>query len=259
MSLKRKVKDLNDVPEGYRTAYAKVGDEYVLQLDDDGLAAKLSEFRDNNITLMQEKASLEKLLSSFDGFKGMDAEQAREALDLIQKQKDNKMISEGKIEELLEQRTETMRGDFAGKTEALQAQLEKAAGQSEKYEGLYKSIVIDSQIQNAVSGFAVVRSGAMNDILSRAKSVWTIDENGTPVAKNGDKVLYGKDGKNPMSMAEYAQNLYADANFLFEPNSGGNASGNRDTAPPGSVISRSDNAAINSNLSDIASGAITVE
>jgi hypothetical protein len=41
----------------------------------------------------------------------------------------------------------------------------------------------------------------------------------------GGKVLYGKDGKNLLSFTEWAEDLYKEASFLFEPSKGSGALG----------------------------------
>jgi len=258
MALKKTVKSLDEVPEAYRGEYQEIGGIYVLNLDGDDFSSKLGEFRDNNINLMKEKQELENRLNQYKEFDGLDPEAARNALAELQKQQDQKMISEGKLEELLLQRTEKMRSDYDGKLESYTNQLDKFKAKSDMFENRYKSTVIDAQIQNAVSEVASVRPGAMTDVLSRARGVWNIDDEGNLVPMRDGKVMYGKDGKDPISMNEYAQSLYHEANYLFEPNSGGNSSGNRDGGINGETVDANDSQAINSNLVDIASGKVQV-
>ena len=61
----------------------------------------------------------------------------------------------------------------------------------------------------------------MGDILARGRKVWHLDETGNPVPKENDKILYGKDGKAPMTFDEWAIVQMEVASFLFEPSTGG--------------------------------------
>lgn len=258
MALKKTVTSLDGLPEAIQSLYQQVGDVYVLQLDGDDTASKLNEFRDNNINLMKTNEEMESKLKQFAAFEGIDPDAAREAMEELQKQRDQKMISEGKLEELLTQRTEKMRSDYDGKLDSYAQQMEKLQQRGAMFEDKYKTTVIDAQIQQAVSEVASVRPGAMTDVLSRARGIWNIDEDGNLVPTRDGKVIYGTDGKDPISMNEYAQGLYHEANYLFEPNSGGNASGNRDGGTVGNIVDSNDTDAINNNIIGIASGEVKV-
>jgi len=200
MGLKTTLSSLEGLPEAISSLYQQVGDVYVLQLEDNNFSQKLGEFRDQNIDLLKTNDGLKTKLEGLAGFDGLDAEEVREALATLQKQKDNKMISEGKLEELLGQRTDKMRSDYDGKMLSLEQIIEKQTARGDMFEKRYSTTVIDAQIQNAVSEVASVRPGAMTDVLARARRVWSVNEDGDLLPQRDGKVMYGADGKDPISM-----------------------------------------------------------
>ncbi len=171
---------------------------------------------------------------------------------------DKKMIDAGQLDELLLERTDRMRGDFEGQRESMQKLLDEANGTSSNYKTQLEKVVIDSSIQTAVGNVATVKQGAMQDVLSRAKSVWKLDENGAPLpVDHQGKTIYGKDGSKQVSMEEWAEGLLSEAPYLFEGSKGGGAGGG-DHRSSGSKVLGSNQEALSNNLEDIAAGKVEV-
>lgn len=266
MKLRAVYKTLEEVPEQFRDLYTKVGEDFVLDVDDSDFKTKISEFRDNNLSLrkqVEDAASSEERLKQMQDklslYGDMDPEEAKKALEDLQQVKDKKMLDEGKIEELFAERTERMRADYGSKIEALEKALDSVktseAGIREK---LHKT-VIDTSLQNAVSNVATVRKGAMQDILSRGRGVWMLDDEGNPVPRSDDgKVMYGPDPAKPITMEEWAQGLVLDAGYLFEGSKGGGAGGGMDDSGAEGYVDVADSRAVSDNLEQIASGEIKV-
>lgn len=235
---------------------AEGSDDYTLDVDDSDYKKKLGEFRGNNITMRKKLEDLEKLA---DQYKGVDLKKYTAAMKQIEDLEDDKLINAGDLDKVIEQRTERMRADFTGQTEALEKRAkaaEKAAKASTEH---LSKVLIDSQVQTAVGEVGSLKKGAMDDVLGRARKVWFLQE-GAPVPMDGDSVRYGKDGKSPMTMGEWAESLMEEAPFLFEGNKGAGAGGN-DLQPPGSklAIPGSDKDAFAANLKDIAAGKVAVD
>jgi hypothetical protein len=274
MALKATIKSLNDVDEAFRSLYVQQGDVYVLDLDDSDFKAKIGEFRDNNVALKQEIEKLQKQAGTTDEMREMlkryegidDPDAAREALEKIKSIEEKKLIDAGQIDQVVEQRlnerTDRMKRDYESKIEAL----EKANGDWEaKYQGTHgrlSEVLIDTALQQAVTGVAPIKKGAMQDILSRGRRVWSLNDQGLPEARNAEgKIMYGKDGKEPITQEEWAQSLLYDAPYLFEGNAGGGAGGGGGGGNTGEkgIISASDQDAINANIDKIASGEVIVQ
>jgi len=266
--LKATVKALTEVDEKYRELYKQVGEEFVLDLDDGDYKTRISEFRNNNIELTRQLeemkkqgASVEEMQKKLAEFDGIDVEQAKEAMEQARQMKDKKLLDAGKIDELIAERTERMRQDYDGKVSALQKALENAEGSAGEFKNKLSTVVIDNSLQQAVSQVAAVRKGAMQDIIARGRSVWSLDDQGNPIPNGPDgSVLYGADAKTPLSMTEWAESLVKEADYLFDGNAGGGGGGNdkgKSGGDPKGVPSH-DADAIGANLEGIASGQVTV-
>lgn len=268
MALKAVIASLEDVAEGYRGLYTQVGDQYVLDLDDKDYKNRLSEFRDNNIELTKQaqaakalEEQLEALRTQAAQYEGIDPEAAREAMEKMSAIEEKRLIDAGKLDEVVEQRVgarvERMQADYSGKIKALEEALDKTQTNEGTLRGRLTNVVIDNALQNAVTGVASVRKGAMMDILSRGKQVWSLDDSGNPVPMRDGEVIYGKDGKQPITMEEWGQSLLLEAPYLFEGNAGGGAGGNLNGEAAG-VVKFNDTDGLSANLEDIASGKVRV-
>ena len=253
--LKAYVKSLDDVPQDWHSLYIQEDDGYVLDVEDRDFKAKVSEFRDNNIALRREldkskehEKELATLRKQVQRFKGIDPEKAAEAMKKIQAVEEQKMIDAGQIDEIVQQRTERMRADLEEKNQTAEAR-------AKKFEQLYRSNVIDNGLQQAINQVGRVRSGAMTFALKHGHDVWTVDEEGRPVPQGKDgQVLYGKDGKQAITMQEWAQSLMVEAPYLFEDSAGGGSSSTKRDGAGAKRIPYNDQATLNASIEDIASG-----
>jgi hypothetical protein len=215
-----------ELPEAVQGLY-KQGADGNYHLEVEGLVpkTKLDEFRQNNIDLQKAKAELE---AQVEKFKDIDPDKAKEALAKLKELDEKKLFDEGKIDELVESRVQTMRSDFESQIKALKDNNKALKDELAAKDGRLKEVVIDQAITAAYDEMGVkIKPGALQDVLSRARGVWSLDEEGNPVAMDGDKKLFGKDGENPLTVAEWAGGLMANAKHLFEESSGGGSPNNR--------------------------------
>jgi hypothetical protein len=208
--------------DAFKGAYVKSGDgKWHLDTDEDvDKQNKLKEFRDNNIKLMKEMDDLQKKIGAY----GTTPEEVKKMQARIQEIEDKKLIEAGKLDELVSQKTERMRADFENQLTALKKAVDEKELTLTQAHNRLSEVLIDSEITKAVTAVGGVRKDAMQDILARGRRIWKL-EDGKPVPKEGDRILYGKDGKEPITFDEWAQVLVASAPFLFEPNSGSGAGG----------------------------------
>lgn len=249
MELEAFVQTLDTVPEALHAAYEAAEGGFVLKVKDTDFQKKIGEFRGNNIQLAQQLEEAQKKLKNFEG---VDPTKYKEQQDVLRKLEEKQLLEAGQVEKVLEQRTQTMRADYEGKVQALQAQAEELQKKASTYKRNLDTIAVDNAIIKAVTDIAQPKRNALEDIKLRAKTVWRVQENGDLIPMDGDRVLYGKDGTAPMSPTEWAMNLTGIAPYLFEPSTGGGSQGGGRSQQSGDkLVSRS---AFNSNLEDIASG-----
>lgn len=221
--MKRKLtgEEYEKLSEEVQGLYKKEGDgNYYLDVEGESedLKAekeKVKEFRANNITLQKRIEEFEKK------YKGIDPDKVKELEQKFQDIEDKKLLEEGEIDKLVEQKTERMRLDYEAQIEALTKDNEKLSTDIRGLQERLSSEIIDSGITKAISNVGTVRKGAMQDIINRGRQVWKLDEDNNPVARKADGTpLYGKDPKKLLSFEEWAEGLVKDAAYLFEPNEG---------------------------------------
>ena len=220
--MKRKLtgEDFEKLSQELQGLYKKEGDgNYYLDVDESeeikAEKAKTKEFRANNITLQKRIEEFEKK------FKDVDPDEVNELKQKFQDMEDKKLLDEGEIDKLVEQKTERMRQDYEARIEALSTDNDRLNKELSTATERLSSEVIDSRITQSISEVGTVRKGAMEDIIARGRRTWKFDEDGEPVAKKADGTpLYGKDPKQPLSFKEWAEGLVTDAPYLFEPSEG---------------------------------------
>jgi len=220
--MKRKItgKEFEKLDEALQGLYKQEGDgNYYLEVDEsDEIKTereKTKEFRTNNIALKKRIEEFEKK------FGDIDPEKYKEYEQKLQDLEDKKLLEEGEIDKLVEQKTERMRQDYEAQIEALSTDNERLSSELTKVSERLNSEVIDSRITKSISAVGTVKKGAMEDVVSRGRRTWSLDEDGEPVAKKSDGTpLYGKDPKKPLSFEEWAEGLVQEAPYLFEPNEG---------------------------------------
>lgn len=232
MAVPRIVPDLSAVPEPLRPFYKKnegAGGGFILDADPD---PKLDEFRDNNRGLNRQVEELRAQMAKFEGVDPEKYKKALGALEELEKLRGKKLLDEGKVEEYLVERTAAMRTSYEQQTQQLQSARDLEKKRADSFYGQLASLKIDSAVQAAVSEIAIVRPGAMTDVLARAHRDWLVDDAGN--LKPADTLINGQ-GDKITTMKAYAQHLLASAPYLFEGARGGGAGGSGSGGTPDGV------------------------
>jgi hypothetical protein len=242
MALKGEVETLDGVPEALHEHYVQEqgSGKYVLAVDGFVPKARVDEFRNTNINLAKERDKLKLDFEEFKkGFGELTPEQVAEMKKQLEGIKDKKILDDEGIEALLEKRLSGMKLEHEGQLKALNKRIGELSEQADTWSGKYRKTVIDRAISDAAIK-AGVRPSAIVDVVLRGQSMWTLNEQGKPVAKdqNGE-ILYGKDGSTPLSPLEWMDSLKGDAPHFFEPSGGGGAAGNNGAGGPGKIKVRS--------------------
>ncbi len=258
------VEEFAELPEVVQAEYGEEKDEkHMLSVDDDAEnKKKFTTFRNNNKKLHTQN---EKLLEDAKRFEGVDPakyEEGQKALDTVSKLEAADLLKEGKVDEAIENqvssRVATMKSDYEAKFKVKENEAKSAVEESTKTKQRYRKLKIDSGIQTAANSVGKLRSGAMDDVISRAHSVWHVDDDGKEYAEDshGDPI-YGPDG-DPITMKEWMGALLEDAPHLFEGGGGGGASGgSKGAASTGRTIAN-DPLSLGKNVEKVASGKVEV-
>jgi hypothetical protein len=224
VALAFKLKSLDGVEEAVRALYVEKDGEFhldVLGLEDtSGLKSALQKERQ----AAKEARDLAKSIE--DKFKDIDPDKVREMMSKLDKDGEAQLIAAGKIDEVVAKRIEKQRAELMKQLEAATAQTEAEKARTAKF----SQRVLDNNIR-AAAAKAGLHAGAVDDALFRARTMFTIDDDGNAIQldESGKPVL-GKDGKTPFTPAEWLESMKETAPHWFPAGAaGGGATGNRDT------------------------------
>lgn len=225
MALPLIVDQLDSVDESVRSFYVEDSGKYRLDLDGyedpKNLKSALEKER-------QAAKDAKKLISEMQRkYDGIDPDKVKGLLSKLENDEEAKLLAEGKLDEVVNKRIEKQRAEFERKaTEAL-TRAEQEALKAKKFE----QRVLDNHIRAAAMK-AGLHEHAVEDALFRARSMFTLDENGEAVQLDQDgQPVVGKDGKTPFSPTEWLQEMKEKAPHWFPAqSSGGGAPGSRTTA-----------------------------
>lgn len=190
---------------------------------------EVSGLKSKNQELIGQNKTLKESLSRFDG---IDPEAVSAMLKRFADDEEAGLIKAGKVDEVLNKRTERMKSEHEKqlKTERAEAERLKAANARLADRALSETIMKAASKAGALPE-------AMEDIVFRAKaSGFRIDADGEVVSMNGDEVVLGKDGKSPLTAFEWAESLRETAPHLWPRAQGTGALGSSSTSSSGKPI-----------------------
>jgi hypothetical protein len=226
---------LSEVPDDLRD-FAKEGDDgkFTVKV---APADRVTEFRENNVKLSQERDDLLSKVSRYETVTGVPLNETDKLTDFAKefeklretkkRVEDGVLVENTSLEEAAQSRvtevTNTMRAQLADSARERDAYKEKAI----KAEAAANQMRVENAIRLAASDPDVAMiDKAVNLILPNAYGVFRVEDNGKLVPKSGDgTVIYGSDGVNPMSIKEWLLKQREANDFLFKGSKGGGASG----------------------------------
>lgn len=201
-----------------------MSDENLIDLNSPEIQALIQAKADEQVQGLKAKndellGKLTKTKGEFDGLKSqfsdVDLEEYRSFKAKIKEDETTKLIAEGKIEEVLNQRVQALKQDYEGK-------LSQTAQQAE----LYKSKVLNGYISTAAAQAGVDKNAIdLVALLAQQEGV-KLDERGNPVIVDSEgNVRYSKDGNTPLSLNDWLNNLQESKPLLWGQAQGGGARG----------------------------------
>lgn len=181
------------------------------------VAKQVTGLKNKNDELLGRQRELKDQLSKFEG---MDADNIKKILAQFESDEEAKLIADGNYDEVISRRMGRFTADKEREVDEWKTKAEKAIAFADKF----KSTVLADQVKDAALG-AGGSAEALKGFELMAKEVFKINDDGEAVAMDGDQVLYGKDGKNPLSLNEWAESLREKAPYLFPKGSGSGAQG----------------------------------
>jgi len=244
MALKTRISasELDAMPEVLREFYIESSESGLYDLSTDH-ESKIGEFRDNNIALSQElrqrEADLQKAKSELDGAKGE-----------VQKRFEKELLSEGKIDELLAQRTEAMRGSYEEKL----GEITRAHTEAEKTLDIH---IVENQIRDAAIKAQAKNDRAVDHIIRAVRP--HVQRDGTQAVRvdgSGNTVM-AEDGMTPQGILDLVAEMKISDAFLFAESSGSGANGGG-AANSGTGKQRIRRSEIGKYINEVAAGEVEI-
>lgn len=218
MALKYQIETTDGLSPEIAALYEKTDNGFRLDVEGAAPREKLDEFRNNNI----------ELLKKLENFKGVDIKRYAELQTLESRVKSQELIEAGKLDEIIQSRTQSMKQEFETTTREKDEKLQAANSQLE-------NLLIDSAVRVKAIEHGVLPT-AVEDVMLRAKGSFKIID-GVAVPHADGKPVYGKDGVHPMSVEEWISTLSKGAPHLFQKSTGGGAPGSGRAAGGGAKLS----------------------
>ncbi|MCQ9618388.1 hypothetical protein L1889_18280 [Paenalcaligenes niemegkensis] len=223
MALQFTVDSLESLDEDVRDLYVEENGKFRLNIDGyedpTGLKTALQKERDASKEAKRKLGEADDFKAQFEG---LDIDALKALAAKASTDEETRLLAEGKLDEVVTKRTERLRTD-------LERQVADANGRAEKAETFanrFRDKVLSDSIR-AAAAKAGALSEAAEDIILRAKGAFKLDENGEPVAYDGEEVIYGKDGKTPLSPLEWAESLRESAPHLWPRPQGAGQTGDK--------------------------------
>lgn len=149
-------------------------------------------------------------------YEGIDPDAVKTILQRFSDDDEAKLIASGKIDEVLNKRTERMKAGFEQETAKERAAREAAESRADKFQRR----VLENGIR-AEAAAAGIHQHAIDDALYRAGGTFQLDDEGNPVAVEG---AYGKDGK-PLTLKEWFADMKEKAPHWWPATGNGGGAG----------------------------------
>lgn len=181
------------------------GDASALQTKLEQQTAELDRLRNHSQTLLDEKKALKR---SLDQFKDLDMDAVKKMFKSFESNEEAKLIAEGKLDEVVNRRTEKTALEAANKLQELTSKFDDSQKTVAQLNSKYNEAVAGHHIRKAAEEAGVVVS-AIDDVLGRAKGLFAITEDGDLEArdKNGNLRLINNKPLNPKLFVDSLRNI----------------------------------------------------
>jgi len=173
-----------------------------------------------NSELLNEKKAISEKLKAFDGMDPTEFEKLKKNLSGSE---EARLLAEGKLDEVVNRRSEKIRVDLEGKLVESQKKLEAEQAKAIELTNKMHRREVDLAISQAATE-AGVSPTAIPDIIKRASDVFSVDEDGSIVARDKNKQII-KVGNEAMNPKNYIQGLKKEAPHFWPGNVSGDLKG----------------------------------
>jgi len=175
-----------------------------------------------NSDILNEKKTLQESLKSFEG---IDPILAKDALKFHEENKDAQFMKDGKLEDLIEQKTSVLKSDHEAEMTELLGKFDTTSKSEVKFKSLYESKVIEDGLREAAME-AKVRGEALSDVILRGRTIFTLDEKNLIEARDSEgKLAKTQEGDKVLTPKNWIEELKLTSPHYWPGSKGANAPG----------------------------------
>jgi len=219
------------VPEVFRSIATEKDGKFAINVVP---KTEVDEFRNNNLNLAKERDGYKSVIGRLQTDAGFDPADPDtfitsygELKSIKQQVDDGKLVADSSLESAVEAKTGEMKRSYETQIGDLKKNNGTLASENETLKAQITRNNINNQVMEAINH---PDSGALpsatKHILREASEVFTVDENGSLVAKDAQgHIIYGANGSDPLTPAEFLKNLEETSPFFFKSSQGGGSQG----------------------------------
>ena len=152
---------------------------------DAAVTTAVADLKTKNEEIIGEKKKLQDLLTKFGD---MDVDAAKKAMDFLSKNETAQLIADGKFDEVLASHTDKLKADYQEKIDALTTERDGAFTERDTHKSRFEVSIVDSEIRKLAVKEGVL-SDALEDVLARARSIFSYGDDGTVEARTASGEL----------------------------------------------------------------------
>ena len=214
----------------------------VRELLDQAVAAAVEPLKANRDTILNESKGFKAKLAEMEKtWGGLDPTNVKALMDRMSNDEETKLIAEGKIDEVISKRTGALKSDYETRLEAATGKLGEYEGGIKERDARIAQLTVGGEIAKAAQVLGV-HPTAISDAEVRAMQVFKLNDKFQPEPRDANgTLLLGKNGKDPLTVAEWLEGMRKDAPHWFPGSSGtGSTGGQGGQGGAAFTISRAD-------------------
>ncbi len=197
----------------------------------DAVSAAATQISEQNTTGLKNKNDdlikrLEKANGRADQFEGMDPEKVKLMMKVFQDNEEAQLIADGKFEEVMQKRTDTIEAGFHDQLTQYKDRAELAEGTSTKFKTQLDQNTIRQQVTESALK-AGARGDAIEDIVQRAFSEFSVNDSGEVESRDQHGNLRQTSDNLLMNPERFVVGL-KETNSYYWPSSNGGGTGGSD-------------------------------
>lgn len=211
-----------NTPEPQQDAKPQINEQELNTLVQAAIEREVSGLKEKNSQLIKNNKDLKSQLKVWDG---IDADSVKRLLGQAAQEEENELLKAGKLDELIEKRTDRLRSQYDEEISSLKTNYDTAAQQAERYQKQFEQRLIDDEIRTqAINQKALPM--ACDDIIRRARELFSLnEETGEVEARDRSGNLMKNSDGLMVTPERFVEDLKTTAPYYWQQSQGGGLDG----------------------------------